>query len=1060
MGGTIPSTAIAYALHCCVKQNNREGVNKIVDLWTLKLSQSMRQVYCHSDVIPATEVKAVEDILNDKDLLELSRDFYDPKGFSELRSCLAIVREPRLDVNKIIGTNFGNDKYFEIYDKLDDKKKEIFDRAYEMFNRDRQRDIELFGFTPADERVKDTSAISKLTFEWKDALEKVLNKVMQQSVFVRHRKPSGLKALAEKLGLPEDTLSTLCEHRELLSKVGADGVAKVITQEMIMLSLSFLDTKKGESYRISGRPFTSMARRLGGAIVNAAKVPEYSTKSNQTLRDTNKDALRRQYTEMYWNRFTGAQKMDTVSMISLGVAVINLCLDRMKLPFINETGEVEHKPAFWKGYEQRGHKKYGHIYVNEDIVELAIKDRSKAIDLVRSAYYLPMLVKPRPWTSNRDGGYLYADSTLLSSNVPIQMKYIQKAIERGQMDKFLAGIDVISSTPWAINDRVFKVIDELWTRGEGSVGIPSRQDPGKRAVTKRQKQLHLGKLLERTAFGIALEVAKAYSVNGERFYFPHQVDFRGRAYPICSAGLTYLGQESYRALFQFWHGKKLGASGLRWLKIQLANMYGYDKVSNDDRVKFADEHMKSIMDSADRPLEGAKWWMSGDKPFQVLAACFEITDAMRSPDPSQFISRIPVNQDGSCNGLQHYAALGGDTAGARQVNMLPAEKPGDIYSQIAKSVNELIDEDCRNGMAGVDKRFHEIASIINGRIVRKIVKQSVMTTVYGVTQYGATLQVKKQLELIPELPREMYGLAASYVSGKIFKARTLMFKGASQLQDWLVDGAARICESMRFDVYKNALKPAKRADNPLQTLDMDKAFTTGVVWTTPLGLPVVQPYAKEETMVINVDSHYLTLLRGDSSPVNKNKQKNGVAPNFVHSLDATHMLMTAQECNRRGIAFASVHDSYWTHAASVDDLSRVLREQFVSLYSVNQIERLREEWIERYSGFLNLGSVTPEMKCYEEIKQYRDDMYGRQSLKSILLDELEVEYRTWLRKRVNKKYLNMPPTPTRYLRKHREKPVPLTNRTLKVLYPIAFPMPPQRGNYEAASVLDSEYFFS
>ena len=42
--------------------------------------------------------------------------------------------------------------------------------------------------------------------------------------------------------------------------------------------------------------------------------------------------------------------------------------------------------------------------------------------------------------------------------------------------------------------------------------------------------------------------------------------------------------------------------------------------------------------------------------------------------------RLPVHQDGSCNGLQHYAALGRDEAGGEQVNLMPRERPGDVYT--------------------------------------------------------------------------------------------------------------------------------------------------------------------------------------------------------------------------------------------------------------------------------------------------------------------------------------------------------------------------------------------
>lgn len=35
---------------------------------------------------------------------------------------------------------------------------------------------------------------------------------------------------------------------------------------------------------------------------------------------------------------------------------------------------------------------------------------------------------------------------------------------------------------------------------------------------------------------------------------------------------------------------------------------------------------------------------------------------------------LTVHQDGSCNGLQHYAALGGDAVAAEQVNLTPSPR--------------------------------------------------------------------------------------------------------------------------------------------------------------------------------------------------------------------------------------------------------------------------------------------------------------------------------------------------------------------------------------------------
>lgn len=49
-------------------------------------------------------------------------------------------------------------------------------------------------------------------------------------------------------------------------------------------------------------------------------------------------------------------------------------------------------------------------------------------------------------------------------------------------------------------------------------------------------------------------------------------------------------------------------------------------------------------------------------------------------------SSLPLPQDGSCNGLQHYAALGRDVIGATSVNLVPCDVPQDVYSGVAQQV--------------------------------------------------------------------------------------------------------------------------------------------------------------------------------------------------------------------------------------------------------------------------------------------------------------------------------------------------------------------------------------
>lgn len=47
----------------------------------------------------------------------------------------------------------------------------------------------------------------------------------------------------------------------------------------------------------------------------------------------------------------------------------------------------------------------------------------------------------------------------------------------------------------------------------------------------------------------------------------------------------------------------------------------------------------------------------------------------------------------------------------------------------------------------------KIAQVLEGFISRKVVKQTVMTVVYGVTRFGGRLQIEKRLKEIDEFPQ-------------------------------------------------------------------------------------------------------------------------------------------------------------------------------------------------------------------------------------------------------------------------------------------------------------------
>lgn len=144
-------------------------------------------------------------------------------------------------------------------------------------------------------------------------------------------------------------------------------------------------------------------------------------------------------------------------------------------------------------------------------------------------------------------------------------------------------------------------------------------------------------------FGLS-QVARKL-VNEDAFYLPHNLDFRGRAYPM-HPNLNHLGSDMCRGVLEFAKGRPLGETGLRWLKIHLANLYGgsISKLSFDARVAHVDTHMDDVFDSAENPMNGNRWWLKAEDPFQFLAACIDIRNAVKSGNPKTYNSFLPVHQ--------------------------------------------------------------------------------------------------------------------------------------------------------------------------------------------------------------------------------------------------------------------------------------------------------------------------------------------------------------------------------------------------------------------------------
>ena len=718
---------------------------------------------------------------------------------------------------------------------------------------------------------------------------------------------------------------------------------------------------------------------------------------------------------------------NTSLKVKLGAALVAHLLEIAKVNVAKhnpKTGlEVrESQPVFFHTYLYIAGKRIGVVRLNSVVLE----KMSKMPVASALAKYLPMLCEPKPWVGYSEGGFLEYPAPVI--RLPFGDKqakrYAVAATENGDMTQVFAGLDVLGKTPWNINRFVFEVMLQVWNSGKAMAKIPPEHppndfppEPASSHDNYKERSLWMKLMREsenrrsalrsqRCFLNFQLEVARAYL--DETFYFPHNCDFRGRAYPMIPF-LNHMGSDNVRGLLVFGEGKELTANGLWWLKVHLANVYGFDKASFAERLEFTETHVREIRDSVDNPLDGSQWWLQAEDPWQCLAACKELVNALDLPDPTKYISKLAIHQDGTCNGLQHYAALGGDAAGAQQVNLEPGERPSDIYTGVAMLVKAEISKDAAQGNA--------LAKELDGKVTRKVVKQTVMTNVYGVTFQGARQQVRKQLnDLLVGFPdSEELNLhsASGYVAKKIFAALATMFNGAHDIQYWLTDCAGRISESLAPEQMEYIEQASKGMIPPTQFKKIPVGrksgmgmadFKTTVIWTTPLKMPVVQPYRKITPKRIDTNLQKISIMdRSAADAVDRSKQVQAFPPNFIHSLDATHMFLTALKCNEIGITFAAIHDSFWTHAGDVDTMNNVIRDAFIRMHSEDIVGRLAAEFNTRYKGFMQLVGVKSGSPAGQKIRLWRRQRYmhlrkneaikGRtaKDLKSRQIDELLLE---------------------------------------------------------------------
>ena len=493
----------------------------------------------------------------------------------------------------------------------------------------------------------------------------------------------------------------------------------------------------------------------------------------------------------------------------------------------------------------------------------------------------------------------------------------------------------LQQTAWKINKRVLETI-----------------------IDNRSK-FDLSNKSKKTEYDLITLKGKALSLY-PKFYQYIDYDYRGRIY-YTESFLNFQGSDLARGIMLFSKGKKLTQEGMWWLAVHTASSYNksysidnlpdwlegdyksylkseglksisVDKMTLEDRVRWTNNNMDLIIECAKRN----RLCLTCEKPISFLACCIEWEGINELGD--DWICHLPLPIDGSNNGWQHLGAISKDTNTGRLVGLQPVEIQADFYVQTAKELIKLVPE-----------WFKDRPDMKMKHIRKGISKRGSMTRAYSA---GAD---KIAINMYEDCKKEGY-----------HEKFNITRDDCKMLAKNLITAINTVCpgplQTMKF----------------LQKIAGQKLEETNYLyWVTPSGFPVLYQAFQTNKMKCrstlrgvkstNKDARikhtHLVIRRRkeDNKPIaDKQKYASGVSPNFIHSMDASHMALVIYDWEHN---FGAVHDSFSTHPNNVEDLLQLTKERFVKMYNhdnyFDKIERTFKVQMETQPdlGDLNIQEV-------------------------------------------------------------------------------------------------------
>lgn len=655
--------------------------------------------------------------------------------------------------------------------------------------------------------------------------------------------------------------------------------------------------------------------------------PLYMKRIHEQVRDNNTTSqahLRKLYGAAYAKIMSGEtdNMLSQVELLQLGKFGVQAVMDAGIITMTrtrNRTGVVCY-------YE-----------LTPEVSEFLHQYNDSDVQLVTNKNTGAMMCAPDPWTTLKDGGYLSPRRKLAQPLMSLSgIRKSERARLRGAFTAermplvFEAG-NYMQSIPFSIHRPTLAAIQRLWAEGGGVLGVPTRSGPVKPVCPLPEEWIKEGATeAELGAFqqwkrdsikyytDIRMWRAKVREVSGfirtasqtaESIWFPMFMDKRGRWYYRGTPNPQ--GSDISKATLHYGVKKPLGETGVYWLKVHIANCFGFDKKKFDARAQWTTDNMEAIFRALDEPENHADVW-GKDAAWCMFSAAWELREAIRSGNPAAYETGVIIHMDATCSGLQHFSAILRDPVGGKFVNLLgdcTDEEKQDIYAKVALTAMQVIEQDTHDS----DPAKAAVALWwLRTGIQRNLSKKPVMTYVYGATLRGTVDYVQDYVESVMGLKFPEHVRAydyAAYAAKKLFQGIAATVPAAEAAMQWLKNIAKQMPKGQRME------------------------------WTSPTGFLVQHDYQDYDEVRVRLRACGLeyVLIREYNEDTKAIPMQNAIAPNFVHALDGAHLTMCSLNMKRRGLHIVGIHDSFGTHPCDVAELHSAIRESFVELYQSRNV---------------------------------------------------------------------------------------------------------------------------